>query len=287
MKKIQFIGYVVLILLSAAIGCQKEFSTENGLPDVVATGSLRDTFDVCFADSVHGTFYNGVVAGPDTAYVEIKVNVTNSGSYKIESDLQIGLKFIDSGYFAATGINTVLLRPIGTANAPAPTIFTISFDSTVCSFIVDVQDSTGTGLGGTDTSGTGPVTDDGDWAFSDSAGSYIGFIDTSASETVGSAKFLTIAGTTEVGDTTFALGILFPAGNIAAGTYTTAGGSSFAFFDDATSNIIYQAGKDESFTIKVTDYSNGIVTGTFSGDAVDESGGIHAISSGTFSAFAQ
>ena len=286
MKRVQVISFAVLILFFTAIGCQKEFSTENGIPDIQAAGSLRDTFGECFTDSVHGTFYNGVVAGSDTAYVEIKVNVTSAGSYNIQSDLQNGLQFSDSGYFASTGINTVLLKPADVANTPASTVFSISFDSSVCSFIVDVKDSTGTGLGGGQDT-TSPTTGDKAWGFSDTAGAYSGVIDTAISTIAGPFKLLTLDGDTDFGDSPFALSILFPGNQIKTGTYTTAAGSAFIFADNTTGTIIYQAGNTESFTIAVTDYSNNIITGTFAGNAVDSLGGVHVISSGTFSTPAQ
>lgn len=288
MKKSPFVALILVVLGLTVLSCQKELSEENGLPDILASGSLRDTFGECFPDSVHGTFYNGVFAGSDTAYVEVKVNVSGAGSYNIISDLQNGLQFSDSGYFAATGINTVFLKAIGTANLPISTVFTISFDSSVCSFIVDVKDSTGTGLGGNpDTTGTGgsDTTVAGDWSFSDTLATYTGSFDSSSSIDVGGTKFLTLQGTTTYGDTAMALGIFFPTGSIVPGTYTTAAGSGFAFID--ATQTIYQASLNQDFTIIVTGYTNNVITGTFSGNVVNEAGETSVLSGGTFSATVQ
>src|SRR5207244_1654724 len=96
----------------------------------------------------HGTFYNGVTPGSDTAFVEIQVNVDSIGSYRIYTDLQDGFMFADSGFFSTSGINTIRLKPIGTPILNITTNFTVRFDTTACNFTVNVHDSTGTGLGG-------------------------------------------------------------------------------------------------------------------------------------------
>src|SRR4051812_6084869 len=94
--------------------CQKEFSLENPVSKADAKGSLTDSLGNCLYDSVHGTFYDGVAPGGDTAYVEVKVQVDSVGNYRIYTDFQNGFMFADSGFFNATGINTIKLKPIGT-----------------------------------------------------------------------------------------------------------------------------------------------------------------------------
>jgi len=138
---------VITCCISFLFSCNKEFSVETGAL-TQAQGSLWDSTGTCLPETVHGTFYNGITAGSDTAYVAVEVNVTQTGSYNITSDMQNGFQFFDSGFFSQTGINTIHLKPLGAAILPTPTTFTIGFDSTTCSFTVNVQDSTGTGIGG-------------------------------------------------------------------------------------------------------------------------------------------
>jgi len=45
--------------------------------------------------------------------VDISVNVTQAGTYKISADMQNGVLFSDSGAFTNTGINTIHLKPTG------------------------------------------------------------------------------------------------------------------------------------------------------------------------------
>jgi len=149
MKKSFVVILSILFAFTAFFACQKEFSIEHGiLPGQQAKGTLRDTSGNCLPDSVHGTWYNGVTPG-DSNYVEIKVNVDTIGTYVIYTDTQNGLSFRDSGAFTSTGLNTVLLKPTGTATGPDTTLFTVYFDTSICQFSLPVHDSTGTGLGST------------------------------------------------------------------------------------------------------------------------------------------
>src|SRR6185436_2565147 len=90
--------FVVVSMMNA--GCQKELPDDS-----VAKGTLKDASGVCFTGIVHGTFYNGIAPGSDTAYVEVKVNVTTPGHYTIFTNEQNGFSFMGSGVFGNTGIN--------------------------------------------------------------------------------------------------------------------------------------------------------------------------------------
>ena len=83
---------LAFILFIIPFSCQKEFSRENH----IAKGTLKDVSGTCFPSTVHGKFYNGVTPDGNTTYVEVKVNVTKTGSYSIFTDIQNGLRFADS-----------------------------------------------------------------------------------------------------------------------------------------------------------------------------------------------
>src|SRR6476620_992204 len=107
-------GIIVTSCFFLFLSCQKEYSYEQKATIGEAKGSLKDSLGNCLPNSVHGTFYNGVNPGSDTAFVEIQVNVDSAGNYRIYTDLQNGFMFADSGFFNTTGIATVRLKPIGT-----------------------------------------------------------------------------------------------------------------------------------------------------------------------------
>src|SRR6476620_8276294 len=174
MKNI-FGGIIVIGCFLLFFSCQKEYSFEKEATVGGAKGSLKDSLGNCLPYSVDGTFYNGVTPGADTAFVDIQVNVDSACNYRIYTDLQNGFMFADSGFFNTTGIITVRLKPIGTPILNIPANFTVTFDTTACGFSINVQDSTGTGLGGGGNPGGGGTDStnlsDTAWKFSVAPGS--------------------------------------------------------------------------------------------------------------------
>ncbi|MEP6464987.1 MAG: hypothetical protein ABJB05_01725 [Parafilimonas sp.] len=291
---------LILCCVTVLFSCQKEISKETNAA-LSATGSLWDSTGNCFPDSVHGTFYGGITPGSDTAYVEMQVNVTQTGSYSITSDLQDGFQFADSGFFSSTGINTIHLKPLGTPIIPTTSVFNISFDSSFCTFTVVIQDSTGTGLGGQkDTTGTGG--NNGSWQFStDSSLSAAGtfYAVQLLTDTVVGGTDLQMAGFTPNTDSVLVLAVHFSGNTITPGTYYTQivgtdpfSNAVFAFSLVSTGNPIYDAlenpgdGSNMGITISAYDASTHIVTGTFSGTAIDEpySPATIGITNGSFTA---
>jgi len=287
MKSI-FGGIIFTCCFFLFFSCQKEYSFEKGATISIAKGTLKDSVGNCLPDSVHGTFYNGVTPGSDTAYVEIQVDVDSTGNYSIYTDLQNGFMFADSGYFSTTGINTIKLKPLGTPILNIPTTFTVAFDTTVCSFTINVQDSTGTGLGG----GTGGGTDstnlsDTAWKFTGDSLAFNGPIDSAyiGVDSAGNSYLALFGSTAATGDSLFTAFILLPSAVITPGTYNTNAGSVFVFSIDSTA--IFQAHSlttNVNTTITIISYNSTskIVTGTFSGTAQDSSGNPVNITSGSF-----
>jgi hypothetical protein len=296
MKRNTLFVLSLLCIVFFVYSCSKELSLENSISTTVAEGSLWDTAGSCLPDSVYGTYYTGVQPGADTAYIEIQVDVAVAGAYNISTDLQNGFMFSDSGFFAATGINTIQLKPIGTPILIQPTVFTVSFDSTTCFLAVNVLDSTGLGLGGTDTipiPGDSTNLSDTAWQFSVGAGYYHGQIDYAfVTDTLG-LKFLTILGTdVPTGDTVFSTGIFFT-DTVGTGTFTTdlQATVSLTTIDQSSNYItIYEANAGTASlgitTITITSYdaATGIITGSFSGTAKDVDGNAVTISNGSFKA---
>lgn len=147
MNRFLLISFLCILLFS----CAKEYSLETGNGQAPAKGSLYDSTGECMPISVYGTYYNGVIPGPDTCYVEISLAVTQPGYYHIITDSANGFWFADSGYVTSAGVSTLQLKAVGKPILNVPTNFIIKFDTTICGFTVNVQDSTGTGLGVPDT----------------------------------------------------------------------------------------------------------------------------------------
>lgn len=128
-----------LLLFSALMffpGCKK-----HGHPPRSAKGSLQNENGACLPGIVHGTWYNGVKPSRDTNYVEIRVNVSQTGNYRIATNLQNGVTLSDSGDFTSLGLNMVRLKATGSFINPGATNFTVTFDTTACQFQINVQDT--------------------------------------------------------------------------------------------------------------------------------------------------
>ncbi len=279
----------VLGMVITITACQKDFSIETGA-SYAATGTLHDSSGNCMTDSVVGTFYNGIApngtlaASADTAYVLVKVNVATAGTYNIVSNTQNGLYFSDSGYFSATGINTIKLKPVGTPIIPGTNSYTITFDSSTCYFSVTTKDSTGTGLGG-GTTPTSPNLSDTAWKFTGPSGSYQGPVDTAYTLDTLGAHYLYIAGH-NTGDSVFYATIRFTGSVIATGTYNSSSSALFRFTDSGGTTI-YTAdptvsGVNTVITISSYNSTTNIVTGTFTGTANNASGTAVNITQGSF-----
>src|ERR1051326_6080256 len=133
------------VLFAIVLSCQKEKSFERGT-SVLSAGSLQSgTTGDCLGNIVTGA-YKKDTALNSTNYVDIKVDETNAGTYSISTDTINGFYFSGFGTFGATGVNTVRLLGSGTPAAGGTNIFTVTYDSTQCTFSVTTL--TG-GTGGT------------------------------------------------------------------------------------------------------------------------------------------
>ena len=146
MKRLLMFGFALFLATMILDSCQKELSQESN--NNTASFSLHDTTLSCYPIIVNGTYYDGVSAARDTNFIKIVVNVKATGNYAISSITQNGFSFSDTGFFSKTGVDTLVLKAKGTPILIQSTSFTITADSLgACSFVVNVQDSTGTGLG--------------------------------------------------------------------------------------------------------------------------------------------
>jgi len=136
----------LLLLTIFVISCKKEHSYEEGITNP-SSGSLQSGTTGDCLGSVVGGFYKVDTTLTDSNYVDVKVDVTIAGDYKISTDTINGFYFSAAGSFAATGENTVRLQGSGTPQAVGTYIFTVTYDTTQCTFSVTTL--LGSGSGGT------------------------------------------------------------------------------------------------------------------------------------------
>ena len=130
-----------LLLLCLAISftsCQKVLDFENGL----AKGSLgKDAVGDCLPVTINGTFKKDILLNT-TNYVDVQVNITQTGNYVVKTDTVNGYSFTATGIAAIQGLNTIRLKATGKPVAASLDVFKVKFDSSICEFNIVV---TGTG----------------------------------------------------------------------------------------------------------------------------------------------
>lgn len=291
MKKLIPVSLTAFIVALLLFSCSKETSVENGSL-IPATGTIqKDSQNNCLTPNIQGTYYTSQALG-DSNYVQLQVNVTKAGSYTIKTDTQNGFSFADSGHFSATGVQTIKLKGKGTPINAITTDFTVTFDSTSCSFSINVKDGGNLNPNPSDTA----------WQFSDAQGSYHGSVDSAFFETLSSQghsyKTFTVVGSTAAtADSVFQLAVAFPDTTVALNTYTLAkGNAAFAFIRWNGSQVtpIYNAVIDSTgavapgteLTVNIETYNSAtkIISGTFNGTAITPSKNLVQFNNGRFRA---
>ena len=120
------ITITTIIFISA---CQKELSFDV---DGNAKGTLKsDVSGDCLPSIVNGIFRVDSVLN-NTNFIDVQVNLTNTGTYDIKSDTINGYSFRGTGTLGIAGLNTVRLYGSGTPLIAGTDAFTIKFDSSIC-----------------------------------------------------------------------------------------------------------------------------------------------------------
>ncbi|MBV9986620.1 MAG: hypothetical protein JO301_03015 [Chitinophagaceae bacterium] len=157
---------VFLAIVVAFMGCQKEFSVENGAFGGVAQGELVDSLGYCKNITVSGTYK---VDTPMTAsnYVTVNVNFTSAGKYKIYTDTVNGMWFLDSGFVVSAGQQSVKLKGKGTPILAKQSDFAVFFGNNLCAFSIIPSGSGGSSGGGGTTGNTDyfPTTAGSSWVY--------------------------------------------------------------------------------------------------------------------------
>lgn len=158
---------LLLAVFFAFEACKKEFSVERGGFNGTAQGELVDSLGNCKSAEVKGDYKVDTALVPTYNYVNINVNFTTQGKYKIYSDTVNGMWFLDSGFAVSTGPSVIKLKGYGTPILPKTTDFVLIFNNNICSFSVPVSGSgTGGSGGGTGSGGDYfPTTEGSSWVY--------------------------------------------------------------------------------------------------------------------------
>ena len=103
-----------------------------------SAGTLGTTTDTCTGAIVSGT-YKKAVAMASSNTVTIMANVTTIGTYTIYSDTLKGIYFRNTGTFAATGPQSVVIPALGTPTDSGTVRFRIRYGTSSCTFRVKID----------------------------------------------------------------------------------------------------------------------------------------------------
>jgi hypothetical protein len=124
----------IILLLTAIFfssSCQKDFSFEAGY----AKGLLEKTpTGDCSIITVTGSYQKDTLLKTSTNYVDIQVNISQTGRYFIKTDTVNGYSFSAADIFTVVGLNTVRLLASGRPKAASLDVFTVKYDTSSCQF---------------------------------------------------------------------------------------------------------------------------------------------------------
>ncbi|MBO9681808.1 MAG: hypothetical protein J7502_03895 [Flavisolibacter sp.] len=221
----RYLSFASVFLLLLMVSCQKEKSFEQGK---ASRGSLQGSFGDCLTKTINGT-YTATKSLADTNYMEVEVDVTETGGYTIYTDTVNGYFFRATGTFSSVGSNTVRLKGFGTPGAAGNNDFIVFFDTTFCNVSVTVLPNTGSS-GGTAVyslqQGTG-----GSCMNATSAGTYKQGVVLTSSNKITIDVNVTTAGTWNI-TTPAVAGFTFSG----SGTFTTTGSQTITLTGSGTPN---------------------------------------------------
>ncbi|MEO7444709.1 MAG: hypothetical protein ABIT96_01440 [Ferruginibacter sp.] len=134
MKITVFLSLFVSSLLFLT-SCDKEYSVENGI-QLPATGSLKAVSGDCQPAVVNGIYRAGSPLDVATNYIDVNLEATAIGYYRLYSDTVNGMYFKASGNIYTTGNNAIRLTSYGTPLTTGTYPYTISFNGSEC--VIDV-----------------------------------------------------------------------------------------------------------------------------------------------------
>lgn len=269
-------GTTPFAIASGTSGCAFSVPVNSGTgPNAVYT--VGGSGGACTGSSVQGTYTSGTALTAANK-ITIQVNVTTAGAYNMTSFPMNGMTFSAAGNFATTGMQNVVLQGTGTPVSAGTSVIAIAGGSSGCT--VDVTVTQGANQ---------PTAADSAWRFSQGGRLFYGPVDTAYTASFGGITLLSIEGHTYKTDSSFVLDILLPGNTITTGPYSTANGSFFTF-ENAMGSTILEADQTTApgatMNIVITAYNTTtrIVTGTFSGTALNASGTAVPVTGGTFRA---
>ena len=271
---ILFITIAVICLLST---CKKEYSYEGGpaIANDSATYTPEGFPNACLNTTITGNYITGVKL-TSSNYLTLMVNVTKTGHYQITIPALNGISFSAIGKFTNTGVQAVVLHATGTPQLPGVFEIPVSAGIGTCRFSITVNSP--------------PIQTQAlnSWEFKQNNKTYSGYFDGALSTIVNGSIILTLVGLTPTKDTAISIWIDIPGAVIKTGNYSSKNNTTFVFFDNLGNNIFFSDKNHLNVELIVViasyDATTQIITGTFSGTAMNRLNESVPITDGKFRA---
>jgi hypothetical protein len=226
--------------------CQKEYSNEAVPP---SRGSLQNDLGECLPKLVNGGYVVDQ-AFTDSNYIDVSLDIVQTGSFTIYTDTVNGYSFKAQGTFNNAGTNTVRLQGTGKPQVAGDDVFTVFFDSSFCTVQITV-------LAGGTSGGTAAYTLEGAGASCSNfvvAGTYTQGTALTSANTVSVPVNVTTPGTWSIASTSIT-GFSFSG----SGTFSSAGVQNILLTGSGTPTVagtqtfmVNAGGGSCSFTVPVT-----------------------------------
>jgi hypothetical protein len=106
-----------------------------------AVGTLGGAPGSCTPVIVSGIYVIGSSLSGTSNNVQIQVNITTAGAYNITTSTVAGISFTGTGTVSVGPNQNINLIASGTPTASGPQTFTVTFGTSTCTFVVNVQPS--------------------------------------------------------------------------------------------------------------------------------------------------
>lgn len=136
MKALKY-SAIVLAGLFLFAGCQKEFSIDNEFTKSSAAGSLKDDMGNCMSVIINGNYLVDSTL-TDSNHIVVQVNFSAPGTYNISTDTSNGFSFAGAGITQDSGLQNITLKGSGKPVLAQQTDFSLTFDTSVCTFSIAV-----------------------------------------------------------------------------------------------------------------------------------------------------
>jgi hypothetical protein len=127
--------FLIVIVLIFLVSCQRELS-----PYFSQGYLLKDSNGNCSEVILNGV-YNKVQQLNDSNSIEVDVNITSPGSYRISTDTVNGYFFSATGNISTAGAVHIKLQGSGKPLIADTDHFTIKYDTSFCEFEISVSDT--------------------------------------------------------------------------------------------------------------------------------------------------